>query len=290
MTLRHFQIFKAVCDNDGVTAASEQLNITQPSVSIAIRELEDFYNTKLFDRINRKMYLTEAGKTLRQYVENILNQFNEATDVLRDGRVFVKCRIGVNATFAECHLAHLLAALKKELPECDLQIVCQNSEQLKGMLLNNQIDFAVFDDLSEHANLQAEMLFREKEVLLAAESLYGKSSVKTKELAGLPLLLREEGSGIRNGVDKMFQSHSIAKQVFMESTSTMSLLEAAKKGFGVLFVPESFARMHADQLQVVELSDEVLYRNYYLMFNKKKYMTSMTQDIKTFLLQLCRNV
>ena len=87
MTLRHLQIFRAVCDCGSITAAADRLNVTQPSVSMAIRELEVFYQTRLFDRINRKIYLTEAGTMLRQYTDTMLDQYDDMTILLREGKV-----------------------------------------------------------------------------------------------------------------------------------------------------------------------------------------------------------
>ena len=82
MTLRHLEIFSAVCAQESFTRAAEQLNMAQPAVSLAIRELEVFYNVRLFERMNRRVYLTEAGRTLRQYADTVLSQFQESVEVL----------------------------------------------------------------------------------------------------------------------------------------------------------------------------------------------------------------
>ena len=83
MTLRHLEIFSAVCAQESFTRAAEQLNMAQPAVSLAIRELEVFYNVRLFERMNRRVYLTEAGRTLRQYADTVLSQFQESVEILR---------------------------------------------------------------------------------------------------------------------------------------------------------------------------------------------------------------
>lgn len=82
MTLRHLEIFSAVCVQESFTRAAEQLNMAQPAVSLAIRELEVFYNVRLFERMNRRVYLTEAGRTLRQYADTVLSQFQESVEIL----------------------------------------------------------------------------------------------------------------------------------------------------------------------------------------------------------------
>ena len=84
MTLRHLEIFSAVCAQESFTRAAEQLNMAQPAVSLAIRELETFYAVRLFERMNRRVYLTEAGRTLRQYADTVLSQFQESVEILRE--------------------------------------------------------------------------------------------------------------------------------------------------------------------------------------------------------------
>ena len=84
MTLRHLEIFSTVCAQGSFTRAAEKLNMAQPAVSLAIRELEVFYNVRLFERMNRRVYLTEAGRTLWQYADTVLSQFQESVEVLRD--------------------------------------------------------------------------------------------------------------------------------------------------------------------------------------------------------------
>lgn len=86
MTLRHLTIFRAVCQTESITLAAEHLNMTQPAVSLAVRELEDFYGVQLFERMNRRIYITEAGRTLLQYADTILSQYAESVQVLQEAR------------------------------------------------------------------------------------------------------------------------------------------------------------------------------------------------------------
>ena len=78
MTLRHFHIFSTVCKKESITKAAEELNMAQPAVSFAIRELESYYGTKLFERMNRRLYITDAGKQLLVYADSVLAQCKEA--------------------------------------------------------------------------------------------------------------------------------------------------------------------------------------------------------------------
>lgn len=83
MTLRHLEIFRAVCARESITLAAEHLNMTQPAVSLAVKELEAFYGVQLLERMNRRIYITDAGRSLLQYADAVLSQFEESVRVLR---------------------------------------------------------------------------------------------------------------------------------------------------------------------------------------------------------------
>ena len=117
MTLRHLTIFRAVCQTESITLAAEHLNMTQPAVSLAVRELEDFYGVQLFERMNRRIYITEAGRTLLQYADTILSQYAESVQVLQEARHRGSCRFGVHVTFGETVLPSLLRRLAEQLPD-----------------------------------------------------------------------------------------------------------------------------------------------------------------------------
>ncbi len=288
MTIRHFQIFKAVCDSEGITAAAERLNITQPSVSIAIKELEVFYNTQLFDRLNRKIYLTEAGKILRAHVESMLDQYEEAELILRNGAIVSKCRLGVNVSFAETHLPNLISDIQKALPDCVLQVTVCNNEHLEHMLSDNQIDFAICDGLSERSTKHVEYLLEETVMALCAPTFYAHETITLEGLSSYPLLLHEEGSGSRSSLNRAFLSHGLPQKIIVESTSTLGLLDLAGSGLGFAFAPVSLAeRFCADgNLRMVGIEDKRIRRIYYLAYHENKHLTKTMLNLKELVCHL----
>ena len=139
------QIFRAVCEQKNVTRAAELLGMTQPAVSIAIRELESYYNAKLFDRIGRRIYLTEAGQALLGYADAILSQFDEATQVLRSGTSFMRCRLGVNVSVGETILPDILDCLERRIPGIKVEIYIGNTRNIEHRLSANEIHLAIAD-------------------------------------------------------------------------------------------------------------------------------------------------
>ena len=123
MTLRHFQIFNTVCQEGSLTAAAQRLGISQPAVSIAIKELEAFYGTRLFERMNRRIYISPSGEALLQYVGTVLSQFDESVRVIRDEDYATECRFGVNVTVGETRLGDFMAGARAAQPAVQARVV-----------------------------------------------------------------------------------------------------------------------------------------------------------------------
>ncbi len=198
MTIRHMQIFRAVCEQKNVTRAAELLGMTQPAVSIAIRELESYYNAKLFDRIGRRIYLTEAGQALLGYADAILSQFDEATQVLRSGTSFMRCRLGVNVSVGETILPDILDCLERRIPGIKVEIYIGNTRNIEHRLSANEIDVAIADCIAESSDRQIEDFYVGEVSVVASPEMAEKVYCSLNE--------RGEGHGSLNERDEVHGS------------------------------------------------------------------------------------
>lgn len=288
MTIRHLQIFKAVCDCGGITAAAERLNVTQPSVSLAVRELEAFYGARLFDRMNRGVYPTEAGLLLRRYAEEILASFEEAASVLRGGRAVRRCRVGVNVSAAETYLPSIVERIRRDAPDVELSVLVKNNAQLDEMLSENRIDFAIYDGATETGARVALPLAEECQAAVCAPALFERETIEPTELARKPLLLREAGSGLRTCVDAALSRGGYPYRIAAESSSTLALLELARAGLGFAVVPRPLAEKHgADgRLKLVRIQNPPILRRYAIVWHAGKTLTPAIQAV----IQACRGI
>ncbi len=288
MTIRHLQIFKAVCDCGGITAAAERLNVTQPSVSLAVRELEAFYGARLFDRMNRGVYPTEAGLLLRRYAEEILASFEEAASVLRGGRAVRRCRVGVNVSAAETYLPSIVERIRRDAPDVELSVLVKNNTQLDEMLSENRIDFAIYDGATETGARVALPLVEECQAAVCAPALFERETIEPAELARKPLLLREAGSGLRVCVDAALSRGGYPYRIAAESSSTLALLELARAGLGFAVVPRPLAEKHgADgRLKLVRIQNPPILRRYAIVWHAGKTLTPAIQAV----IQACRGI
>lgn len=272
MTLRHLEIFKTVCEQMSITKAADELNMTQPAVSIAIKELENFYNTKLFDRLGRRIYLTETGNKLQNYANTIIEQFNASVLDIHHKLNHVSCRMGVNVTVGEGHLASIIKRLKKEIPELGLYVTVDNTESIEKKLENNEIDFAIMDAPSDSKNLTIRKLYSEQMAAVCSPQFQISSSLDVKELEAQPLLLREKGSGCRKCIDEVFEKQGCFIQPIVHSVSNLTLIELAKHGMGIAILPISIVKEHIlnESLKELELGGIEMKRDYYIIKHKSK--------------------
>lgn len=267
MTRKHFTIFAEVCRFLNFSQAAEALNTTQPAVSLAVKELESHYSVALFERMNRRVYLTPAGEALLATAQDVLRGFQEAEETLGQGRPLA-LRVGANVSFGEAGLAQILGRFRQEHPQVRLRALVANSDKIQSLLAENQLDVGIVDGLGVSERLRAQPLYQEDLVLAAAPGRF-PAPATVEELAALPLLLREPGSGLRSSVDRVFSQQGLAPQPLLESTSTAALAQAAKAGLGVAILPEALAQRESG-LQVGTVPEVRFFRQFACALHRQK--------------------
>lgn len=311
MTIRHLQIFSEVCRLESITKAADHMNMAQPAVSNAVRELESFYQVKLFERMNRRLYITNAGKCLLDYANSILAQFDEAREILQDIAAATPVRVGSNISFGTSYLPRLLSDFERVYPEIPVHTVIQNSGSIEERLQHNELDFAVVDNLKVSPYFFSKALVTEElSAVCSPEFPYLTTMMKApqgniqegemqrtpqlslRDFERIPLLLRESGSGSRDVLDAQFRHAGVKPVIAVDSVGTQALIEFCLKGMGVLIIPASFTEKYlaSGQLLPIKISDAVLHRTYYLVYHKSKYLTKSMKRFKEFIeKKVCMN-
>lgn len=284
MTKHHLEIFVEVCRHMNFSQAAQALGTTQPAVSLAVKELESHYGVKLFERMNRRVYLTAAGRTLLASAQEILQGFQQAEALLRDGSSSL--RVGANVTFGAARLPAVLSKLKEHFPKAELSALVVNSRRVQELLLANQLDIGVVDEVNFYPQLRTFPLFREDMAVLCAPS-FAPQPFTLEELARLPLLLREEGSGTRKSVDWVFQEHAMSPRPFLESISTNALLAAAEAGLGVTILSPTLAKNSLERGTLVRVPMEGVCfpRQYSCALHRQKITTPLLEECISLLRQ-----
>lgn len=193
------KVFYTVAKRLNFTKAAEELFITQPAVTKHIKEIENHYKLKLFDRKGTKIKLTAAGEILLQYAEEIFGLYRNLEFELNSlqQRHNGRLRIGASTTIAQYVLPPVLAAFHKKFKDIKVVLTINNTEQIEQALQNEDIDFGIIEGQSKNSLFRYTRFIKD-EIVLAANSnhpLTKKENIRPADLLKLPLLLREPGSG-----------------------------------------------------------------------------------------------
>ncbi len=272
MTLHHLEIFAAVCRTMSMTRTAEELNMTQPAVSKTIRELEMFYHTLLFDRIGRRLYLTDAGQKLLSYTEEILARYKESVSLLRDGSSFTDCSLSVNLTVGESVLSDLCNIIAQENPAVSLHVSVLNVSSIAAQLKANTCDIAITDYMDEPF-FSSEYLYSEQLSFYASDAFSPSRILSGDEFRSLRLLLREEGSGNRRAADSFLEAIDYPLSSAWIGSSDNVLLELAEAGLGAALLPDScVSRLSDTRLHRIEAEGFTFQRKFYLVHMNNHYL------------------
>lgn len=282
MTLRHIKIFLAVCENDNsVTRAAQGLFMSQPAVSLALKELESYYGVQLFERFSRHLCITEAGKQMREYATHILALFDTMEKGLRDWDSVGILRVGSSITIGSQFMPSYVSTYCTLHPGIDVRVRISPSEQLERQLADNQLDFA----LLEGATSDPDLIYEEymDDSLVAVCSSKGPFShgqvVSIEEFRRQHFLLRESGSGTREEFDSATRMAGFTVSPIWEATSTTALVNAVIHGLGIAVLPHRMLRGPLERGLITAFTVEGidLSRKFLIVYHKNKYLTPSAQ-------------
>lgn len=289
MTIRHFRIFAAVYRLESITRAAEELHLTQPAVTRAIHELEEYYGTRLFERMYRHILPTESSHRLYPQAVHLLGAFDRIETGLRNWDSLGCIRVGATVTLGDTLLPRLARRFTEENPGVELQVVVANGDTLATALCENRLDLALMENAPGIPDLHTEEIGTDLlcAVMATEEPLAQQTSIPLESLSKHPLLVREGGSTARTVLQNALEARGLSCRIVWESVSTEALLNAAGEGLGIAILPETRVKEAAQEKKVCfrPIEGEALKRRRVAAWHKEKYLTS---SMKRFL-HLCRS-
>jgi DNA-binding transcriptional LysR family regulator len=253
------KIFVAVCAENSITKAAEKLHIAQPAISIAVKELEEYY-VKLFDRISRRLYLTDMGNSFLEYATHIVSLFDDMETSIRQWERSGKLRIGASITVGTHLMPQYVNAFYKTHPQSRIDVFIGSSDLIEKKILQNALDFELIEGTVHSDSLLSDTYLKDRLAVICCpdDPLYEKETVTIEHLLSRPLLLRETGSGTRELFDYVLAAFEYTYTPAWESTSTEALINAAGKGLGIAILPYMLARDKLKKGIIIELKVENL--------------------------------
>ena len=290
MNLHHLRVFLTVVENgNNLTRASEVLNTTQPAVSQAIKEIENEFSIRLFDRLNRKLTLTMAGQEFMKYAKRIVGLEDDLVLMMESWGEQGVLRIGASITIGSNFMPALVERFKRDNPESHVHVSVFPSAILEQKLKANEIDFALLETVIHDDDLISRPFMEDKLVVVTPnEEKYGKmKSMRLEDLASSCLLLREKGSGSRDMIDQIASEHGLVLKPEWESMSTRAIMNAVERGLGITVLPYHMVRKAVSEGLLLEMDIKgiELGRSLYIVRHKDKFETPLE---KAFISMLSR--
>lgn len=287
MTLRHLKIFVAVCEAQSVTKAAQSLHLAQPSVSLAITELEGYYGVVLFDRISRKLLITELGKQFLEYATHIVTLFDRMETEIRNWDTAGILRIGSSITIGNHLIPGYVKTFTATHPQIKVQVTIDNSRNIEDRILTNEVDFALIEGIVHSPQIESQKFMEDELVLICGKvhPLYEKDEVEVQDLAGYDFILREKGSGGRELFDSTMLVHQIEIEPLWESVSNQAIIRAVTQGLGIAVLPRSLLEKELldGSLRKVAIKEVAFKRDCFVIFHRNKYLT---ESAKAFI-EIC---
>ena len=287
MTLRSLQIFVAVAECGNMTKAAEKLFISQPSVSLAISDIEREYDVTLFDRVSGKIQLTQTGRQLLNYANRILELEKSMDNCLRHESLNSCVRVGATITVGATIMAPIVAKMRTLNPKINYHVTVANTHIIEDMLMKGEVDIAIVEGEIRNPSLEVRSFMNDDLVLICPldHPFNERDSIDIRELEGVPLLLREEGSGTRTQIDEAMRRNNVEATVRWSSYSFGALIDAVEHGLGVAVISEHLARknLRNGNFHMCRIEDSKLGRSFKLIHHKNKFIT----DIMSNFFEVC---
>ena len=257
MNLKQLEAFYLVVKKRSFTRAAEELNVTQPAVTIQVKSLEKSLNLKLIQQVGKRIQLTESGEFLYQYAEKIFDLVSDANEKMRDFKKLMRgtLRIGTTKNYARYIMPSLLSEFQRRFPGIKVILDEGNSEDMAKSVLEKKNELALISQLNLDRKIKS-LFFSTVEFVLVVSPEHRfseRKSVSLRELNGEPVILREKGSGSRAAILRKFQEYGIWPSVIIEASSLDFIVGYVKqnKGVSFMFEPDIKEELERGTLKVI---------------------------------------
>ena len=290
MADRRLQVFSTVARLLSFTKAAEALHMTQPAVTFQIRQLEDYFNTRLFDRTHNRISLTTAGHLVKNYADQIISLYSEMDNEVRKltGDVLGPLVLGASTTIGEYVIPSILGQYQNKFPDVAVRLHVANTEGVLHMVESNEIDIGIVEGPVSNKNLVSRVCWNDELVIVTppGHALVSAGPVSVEEVVKYPFISREEGSGTREVILEYLQSAGLDMSdlnLTMEFGSPESIKSAVSAGLGIsiLSIATLDKELELGRLAKVSL-DPPLKRPFSIVYQRQKFRLRAMDEFLEF--------
>ncbi|MCE5311800.1 MAG: LysR family transcriptional regulator [Nitrospiraceae bacterium] len=286
------KVFCTVAETKSFSKTSEIIYLTQPAVSLQVQALEELYETKLFDRSSNTISLTPAGEILYKYAKDILSLYAELDKEIGKitGLIKGSITIGASTTIGNYMLPAIIADFKRTHPKIRINLHIKNTKRVVELLTAGTFDMGLVEGEVAKNKVKSEPVVVD-ELTLIVPPLHPwvkRKVVSILELTKEPFIIREEGSGTRQVIEKYLTSHGISigdMKIALVAGGTASIKEAVENGMGVSIISKWAIRKEVKYgtLKIINLKEEKMLRNFSLLLPKNAVMSHSVDEFTSYL-------
>jgi len=288
LTLRQLKVFESVARNLSYTRAAAELHLSQPAVSMQVKQLEDNIGLPLFEQIGKKIYLTEAGNEVFHYSRSIEQQLEEMEDSIDNLKgISGKLAISVAST-ANYFAPTLLATFSKRFPDISVSLDVTNRKILLRQLRDNLTDLVIMGQPPDDMDLVADAFMENQLVIIAPPDhpLAKEKNSPLKKLEQETFVVREQGSGTRDAIERFFNKWNVHITTGMEIGSNEAIKQSVLAGLGLGLLSRDTLEMELalNKLVILDVENFPIRRYWYIMHMQNKRLSSVAVAFKKFIL------
>ncbi len=289
VTLRQLTVFEAVARNLNFSRAAQELHLTQPAVSMQVKQLEQAAGLPLFEQIGKKIFLTEAGRELAHYSRSVKQQLRDAGEALSELKDVNRGRLHLTLISTAKYFAPaFVARFCRAHPGVSLKLDVCNREALLAQLARNETDLVIMGHPPHDQDLALEPFAPNPHVIVAASDhpLARERRMPLKRVEGETFLVRETGSGTRLLMERVFAARGVHLSASMEIASDETIKQAVMAGMGIAFLSAHTVQfeLNAKRLVTLDVAGFPIVRKWYLVHRNDKRLAPVARAFKEFLL------
>jgi DNA-binding transcriptional LysR family regulator len=278
--LDQLRIFQAVAQTRSFTRAAETVHLTQPGISKHIRQMEEYYGVPLFDRLGKKVALTQAGEILFEATQEIMALAGAAEERIQElaGMRAGRLRLGASFPIGVYILPGVLAAFRKSYPDIELTLNISTSEEIEAEVLANKLDIGLVSGEVHDAKLLVKRFMVDELVVIVPSDhrWAAKARIKAEELVAETFIWAAPGAGIRSVVEERLKDKGLTLQKAIDFVNLEGVKHAVEAGLGISIQPLSILHreMTAGSLKVLRLADMNSEIGYLYVYRKKRHVSA----------------
>ena len=289
LTLRQLKVFESVARHLNYTRAAEELHLTQPAVSMQVKQLEESLGAALFEQLGKRIHLTETGKEVLTYARNITQQLDELEAVLNHQKGLSGGRLRVSvATTANYFVPILLGSFSRRHPDITVSLDVTNRETLLRQLSENLVDLVIMGRPPAEADVEAEVFMENPLVIVAPPDhpLAREKKIPLRRLQEEVFLVREPGSGTRIAMERFFAERGMHLKTGMEVGSNEAIKQSVQAGLGLGLLSRATVdqELALGQLVVLDVAEFPIMRHWYMVHRRGKRLSPVARAFRDFVL------